>query len=35
MDSRLKSESYKMRMYVWVILAVGFGSAALYQIKKF
>ena len=34
-DSRLKSEAYKMRMYVWLILAVGFGSAALYQIKKF
>jgi hypothetical protein len=34
-DSRLKSKAYEMRMYLWSILAIGFATAALYQIKKF
>ncbi len=34
-DSQLKSKAYEMRMYLWTVLAIGFATAALYQIKKF
>jgi hypothetical protein len=33
-DGRLKSKAYEMRNYVWLILAIAFGTAALNQIRN-
>ncbi len=33
-DGRLKSKAYEMRSYVWLILAIAFGTAALNQIRN-
>lgn len=33
-DGRLKTKAYEMRNYVWLILAIAFGTAALNQIRN-
>mgnify|MGYP001171674033 CR=1 FL=1 len=33
-DGKLKSKAYEMRSYVWLILAIAFGGAALNQIRN-
>lgn len=33
-DGRLKSKAYGMRTYVWIILAIAFGTAALNKIRN-
>ena len=33
-DSKLKSKAYEMRSYIWLILAIAFGGAALNQIRN-